>query len=116
MEIAINPAAPKPSTLLRQALELLGPNGEHWTKYKLKREVKPWWGLGFVTQVSYCALGGIAEVNTANQEAATRYLSRAVWNQWGNSVPYFNDHIAKDFSDIKLAFNEAIMLAEADDN
>lgn len=117
MNISIAPDAPKPSVLLRNALTLFGPNGEHWITGKSKQTKRIWWTLWFASQTSYCSMGAIAEVNTKNEFAAKCYLDAALEaKKLRYSIWNYNDHIAHSFEDIKARFEEAIALAEADGN
>lgn len=109
--IKVDPIAPKPSQLLRQALALFGPNGERWIKRtKKKRSLR----FFIIPTYYYCSIGAIEEVNTPNQRIAELYLQRACYP--ADTIIYFNDFCADNFADIRDKFNEAIALAEADGN
>jgi len=112
----VSPDAPKPSQLLRQALILLGPNGEHWGKRSFRRVNKRWFGL--VRNTVYCAAGAIKEVNTDNETAATIYLAMATSSGYVHEslIYHFNDQDGRTFAEVKAKFEEAIKLAEADGN
>lgn len=93
----------KVSEILTEGLERLGPNGEHWCKGYFHREDK------------YCMLGSIG-FHTATASTigdlrdAQRFLLKAIREKLGEgwTVPVFNDHLAKNFMQVKEVFCTAI--------
>lgn len=106
----IESGVPKPSELLRRALELLGPNGERWTKgrYKVVPGAEEEYPDG-----AYCSSGAIEEINTINQDKAKQYLREAIWASiyTTDGIINFNDAKIRKFPEVKATFEAAIALA-----
>jgi hypothetical protein len=119
----------KHSEALMKALELLGPNGENWTKGDIARDAS-----GEVTQttdeaVCYCGLGALLLVtqghikrfmhdssaeNVANWRKLTRHLSKQIPDGSDDFVyAEWQDDPARTFPEVREVFQKAIAEATA---
>lgn len=124
----------KPAEILRGALELLGPNGDRWTRGALIRNPQ---GVGFgaeglglllgLSGCSYCVAGAVDAAalmgGSTDKErvAALQVLERELESldytaleDTGGIIVSFNDDHACDFGEVRRALLSAIGRAEAE--
>jgi hypothetical protein len=92
--------------VLRRALELLGPNGEHWGRGVFRDDGKPSWCEGSQTLCILTAIGTLEPSTYEARQAAVHAVSGVV----GIHIATFNDRAAS-FADVKGALESAIVLA-----
>ena len=116
---------PKPSTLLKKSLALLGPKGEKWIQDE--EEISP----GDTDQNdektypegAFCSIGAIHHVNTNNEDKAAAYLAFAIrfytndFNReesWTDTsiITNANDDVRTNFTKVKRWFTKAIQMAK----
>lgn len=112
---------PKPSTLLKQSLALLGPNGKYWVKDIAK--IEPGEDADY-PKGAFCSIGAIQEINTPNENKAAAYLAFAISIDRNivedsdgvdaeSIIAESNDENRTTFKDVKRWFMKAIKLAKA---
>lgn len=114
----------KSSDLLRKALEVLGPEGEHWTRGRyFVPDANRWCSVGAVAKaagVPESILGAnsltdwelVDEVPAGRRAAFGRALLALNDVTDGDGIIETNDSLADSFEDIQLVFKYAIVKAE----
>ena len=105
--------------VLMKALELLGPNGEHWHCGGTTPSGRPWDTTGMCSGWAIARAehkGGPLNWPDRSSSVAFRYLDDAALEQMsfaagGDVVSYWNDVEAKTFENVRTAFHRAIALA-----
>lgn len=116
-----NKRVPKPSTLLKQSLALLGPNGKYWVKDN--ERIEPGDNADY-PKGAFCSIGAIREINTPNENKAAAYLAFAIsidrsiiedsdGVEAESTIINSNDEDRTTFKDVKRWFAKAIKLAKA---
>lgn len=113
--------AGKALSVLREALDLLGPHGEHWTKGTYEDSDGNYCALGAITKATYGFVYpdpgyqyiGLDRAHTFQD--VRLYLCRALppGDGW-KSIAKFNDFSETTFEDVRQLFERAIQLAEID--
>jgi hypothetical protein len=98
----------KPSVILRNALSLFGPNGEHWAHGPGDR--KTCWCAGEAIIES----SGGERIVSAVRDEALGYISEVISPKWVMLMDW-NDHPQRKFPSIRRAFRRAIRLAEKEE-
>ena len=94
--------------VLRKALELLGPNGEHWCKERYFN------GNKMCMQGATRRASLYADDSGFTSALCTNALLKAVPDCEGNPIARWNDAPERTWPEVKAAFEKAIGLAEAD--
>lgn len=110
--------------ILQRALELLGPNGENWTKGYFAYDEYGMETMGYCDVAKcWCAAGAIQRVINESDYDATYMgvLSRAIFgNDWkpftGTCIGDWNDAPERTWPEVKAAFERAIALASEGKN
>lgn len=118
--MASKKSKPKPSTLLKQALAMLGREGEQWTKHDERIEPGSANEDGKVyPEGAFCSIGVLHEVNTPNETRAIAYLAFVIklekndFEESDEDTIIDNNDLKKTkFSDVKRWFVAAIKLAK----
>jgi hypothetical protein len=110
--------------LLQDALDLLGPNGENWTRGVYARNAQQQ-EVSFESQDAcrFCAQGAIRTsffrtkdvINAGRRWDLTDLLdnaARKIDNRYAATAVAFNDRTGQTFDNIKLLFQTAISLAQ----
>lgn len=110
-------------SVLREALDLLGPNGEHWTKGTYEDSDGNYCMIGAITKATYGfvyqdtgRLGDVDERATIFQITRRYLLQAALASSPGVRLHLtkFNDFSETTFEDVRQVFERAIQLAEID--
>jgi hypothetical protein len=111
----------KTSELLTEALTLLGPNGENWTKGTYARDSDgtpvPWESGN---AVKWCVMGAIRNrsyqtESVLTETEPTEYLRKSLNVEYNQQVVAVNDDPTTEFPIIKELLSKAVQLAQQDE-